>query len=80
MELFLSSIFPRALAAAISRVAEILPTSRFEPTFDREYAPSSVRTIRWVLVENEWLNLAGRIYNPEPDAATFAAFRVSARR
>jgi hypothetical protein len=75
MELFLSSIFPQALSPAISRVAEFLPTSRFEPTFDWECARGKrmAESIRQVLVENEWLDLAGRIYNPERDDATFAA-------
>jgi len=73
MKLFLRSIFPQSLSPAISRVAEILPTSRFEPTFDREYASLSIGSIRQVLVDNEWLNLAGRIYNSEPDEGTFAA-------
>jgi hypothetical protein len=66
MELFLSSIFPQALSPAISRVAAILPTSRLEPTFDWECARGKrmAESIRQVLVENAWLNLAGRIYNP----------------
>jgi hypothetical protein len=67
MDQFLKSIFPQALSPAVSRVAEILPASPFEPT------TSSIGVIRHVLVENEWLNLAGRIYNSEPDQATVDA-------
>jgi len=71
MEQFVKRLFPQKLSPAISRVADILPASPFEPTFN--YANFSGGTIRQVLVENEWLDLAGRIYNPELDTATFEA-------
>lgn len=69
MDEFLKSIFPQALSPTIAWVASLVPASPLEPRI--EYASYDMSVSRRVLVEGEWVSLAGRIYNQELDPTIF---------